>query len=118
MCYVVEIKAVASSCPRDAFHSFVLDVFPGDAKIMQFRGSFSPFAGRADNSPAPAIVIEQPANNSWAVAIWSIQNGVGPTLQFKGPPSMERWTCSEKMNSLTFTMDMKMLQGSIPEKEI
>lgn len=66
------------------------------AKISQFKGSFSPFAGWESHKPASAIVIEQPANNSWAVAIWSIQDSVRPTLQFKGPPSMECWKSPEK----------------------
>lgn len=65
-------------------------------KIMQFRGSLSPFAGWADNTPASAIVVDQPANNSWAVAIWSIRNGaIGPTVRFKGLPSMENWKDAE-----------------------
>ena len=67
-----------------------------DTNIMQFRGSIAPFAGWAANRPASAIVIEQPANDSWAVAIWSIQDGISPTLQFKGPPSMESWKCPEE----------------------
>jgi hypothetical protein len=67
-----------------------------DTNIMQFRGSFVPFAGWAANRPASAIVIEQPGNDSWAVAIWSIQDGISPTSQFKGPPYMENWKCSEK----------------------
>ena len=67
-----------------------------NTNIMQFRGSFAPFAGWAANRPASAIVIEQPANDSWAVAIWSIQDGISSTSQFKGPPSMESWKCPEK----------------------
>ena len=67
-----------------------------DTNIMQFRGSFAPFAGWAANRPASAIVIEQPANDSWAVAIWSIQDGISPTSQFKGPPSMESCKGPEK----------------------
>ena len=67
-----------------------------DTNIMQFRGSFAPFAGWAANRPASAIVIEQPANDSWAVAIWSIQDGISPISQFKGPPSMESCKGPEK----------------------
>jgi hypothetical protein len=67
-----------------------------DTNIMQFRGSFAPFAGWAANRPASAIVIEQPANNSWAVATWLMQNSVGPTLQFTEPPSMQYWEGPEK----------------------
>ena len=66
------------------------------AKISQFKGSFLPFAGWESHKPASAIVIEQPANDSWATAIWSIQDGISPTFQFKGPPSMQSWEGSEK----------------------
>ena len=61
------------------------------AKISQFKGSFSPFAGWESHKPASAIVIEQPANDSWAAAIWSMQNSFGPMLQFTEPPSMQYW---------------------------
>lgn len=67
-----------------------------DTKIRKYRGSFSPFAGWEDKRPASSIVIEQPANNSWAVSIWSMQNGIVPNLQFKGPPFMEEWKSPEK----------------------
>jgi hypothetical protein len=66
------------------------------AKISQFKGSFLPFAGWENHRPAPAIVIEQPANNSWAVAIWSLHNSTGPMLQFTEPPSMQYWKGPEK----------------------
>lgn len=69
-------------------------------KIMQLRGSFSPFAGWVENRPASAIVIEQPADNSWAVAIWSLRDGIGPALQFSEPPSMENWQGPENWNLL------------------
>jgi hypothetical protein len=60
-------------------------------KINRYRGSFTPFAGWEVNKPADSIVIEQPANNSWSVAIWSLENAIGPALQFTEHPYMQKW---------------------------
>ena len=67
-----------------------------NTKIRQFRGSFSPFAGWVLNRPASAIVIEQPADNSWVVAIWCLQDGNSPNLEFSRAPSTEIWKGPEK----------------------
>jgi len=86
--YVLETEKHSASLTKFVFGS-------EGTEIRQVKGSFSPFAGWVQNRPASAIVIEQPANNSWAVSIWSIQDSIGPTLQFKGPPSMELWKSPE-----------------------
>jgi hypothetical protein len=62
------------------------------AKIRQFKGSFSPFAGWESHRPAPAIVIEQPASNSWAVSIWLLQESIGNSCKFSCTPPMIEWT--------------------------
>jgi hypothetical protein len=49
-------------------------------RISQLEGSWSPFAGwqvvAGVPRPAPAIVIEQPARDSWSIAVWSLENQV------------------------------------------
>ena len=61
------------------------------AKISRFKGSFSPFAGWEGNRPASAIVIEQPANDSWAAAIWLLQESDGENQILNNTPFMENW---------------------------
>jgi len=70
-------------------NKFIL--FSEGSIISQHRGSFSPFAGWVLNRPASAIVIEQPANGSWAAAIWKVENNSLPDLEFHGSPYMETW---------------------------
>ena len=66
--------------------------------VKEFEGSLSPFAGwhvvNGDPRPAPALVIEQPAGDSWSVVVWSFEAGqvdsTGPprapqALSWKGP---------------------------------
>ena len=43
------------------------------------------------NKPASAIVVEQPANNSWAVAIWSLQKSDTKNYFFSRTPLMKFW---------------------------
>ena len=49
---------------------------PG-ATLRQLQGSVAPFAGWAvvdsTPTPAPALVIDQPASNSWAIAAWCLE---------------------------------------------
>jgi hypothetical protein len=66
-----------------------------NAEISQYKGSVSPFAGWESYRPAPAIVIEQPAKNSWAAAIWLLQGFKGQNRRFSNPPVMENWKNSE-----------------------
>jgi len=59
------------------------------AKISQFKGSLSPFAGWDINKPASAIVIEQPANDSWAAVIWLLSKKDKENQIFNNTPFME-----------------------------
>ena len=60
-----------------------------------FRGSSHPFVGWQVEGgvpvPASALVVEQPARNSWAAVIWSWEKA-GATAWFDGPPRMTHWT--------------------------
>lgn len=71
-----------------------------NTKIREVRGSFAPFAGWEVEGrfalPTDSIVVEQPAKDSWTVAIWSLENSVGPTLRFTGPPYMQSWENAER----------------------
>ncbi len=67
-----------------------------NTKISQFRGSSSPFAGWVLNRPASAIAIEQPADNSWVVAIWCLQDSNSQDLEFSEEPYTELWEGPEK----------------------
>jgi len=67
----------------------------GRMKTIQLQGSFSPFAGWDFTRPAPAILIEQPANDSWSVAIWSLQNASEPHLKVTAQPYMKQWKSPE-----------------------
>jgi heparinase II/III-like protein len=61
------------------------------AKIRQFKGSLSPFAGWESHRPAHAIVVEQPANDSWAAVIWLLQKQGEESQKFNGTPFMKYW---------------------------
>jgi hypothetical protein len=60
-----------------------------------FRGSTQPFAGwqveAGTGVPASALVIEQPASNSWAAMVWSWQR-IGSPPGLGGRPQMTKWT--------------------------
>jgi hypothetical protein len=64
-------------------------------KISRFSGSSSLFAGWVQERPASSIVVEQPADNSWTVTIWSLDDGYGSTLRVTGQPYMQEWKGSE-----------------------
>ncbi len=57
--------------------------------IKRYRGSYTPFAGWVKNKPADALVIEQPANNSWSVAIWSLRNHSDSSMHVTEKPYMQ-----------------------------
>jgi Heparinase II/III N-terminus/Heparinase II/III-like protein len=61
------------------------------AKISRFKGSFSPFAGWDGHRPASAVIVEQPANDSWAAAIWLLQKQDEKSQTFSGTPDMKYW---------------------------
>jgi hypothetical protein len=81
--------------------------------IRRYKGSHTPFAGwhMADEVPKPAqaIMIEQPAADSWSVAVWSLcaaprakKITAMPYMSFwKGP---ESWTISFPMGSKTMQL--------------
>jgi hypothetical protein len=64
-------------------------------KINNYRGSLSPFAGWDNDKPAPAIVIEQPAKNSWAAVVWLLQQSKKESHSFEDVPSMLYWKSSD-----------------------
>jgi hypothetical protein len=68
--------------------------------IRSVKGSRTPFAGWqvVDNSgrPASAILVEQPANDSWAMAVWSLNDNRSGTRRVIAAPSMHSWEGPEK----------------------
>jgi hypothetical protein len=73
---------------------FFVMASPG-AEQKLFRGSVHPFAGwQAEGgtpTPASALVIEQPSQNSWAAEVWSWQPA-GTVSALTGRPQMTDWT--------------------------
>jgi hypothetical protein len=67
---------------------------PG-AKVNLVKGSMDPFAGWQVvghiPEPASALVVEQSAKDSWAVAIWESGVRGDSSGSFTKPPSMTRW---------------------------
>ena len=61
------------------------------AIINHYKGSLQPFAGWVNNEPADALVIEQPANNSWSVAMWSLGDLSATSVRGAGKPFMRNW---------------------------
>lgn len=63
--------------------------------IEGFEGSLSPFAGWhvMDGSPrpAPAIVIEQPARDSWSIALWSLEGRQVDSTRLLIDPRVLSW---------------------------
>jgi len=62
--------------------------------VQQLRGSYAPFAGWQvveTPQPASAILLEQPAGNSWAAVVWSrpVDRPAGQASM--GVPAMEAW---------------------------
>ena len=89
-----ELKSINSDTALTAF----LFGSPGMV-IKQARGSFKPFAGwEVIGSPKPtsAMVVEYPSKNSWGVAVWSLKNTSGPTLEFAGQPYMKYWGSTDR----------------------
>jgi hypothetical protein len=77
--------------------TFILDSEGSQVKTM--RGSLRPFAGwevvGSEPKPASALVIEQPAHNSWSAVVWSWDDGIAPPLQFERRPYMAAWNDAE-----------------------
>lgn len=68
--------------------------------IRSVKGSQTPFAGWqvVDNvgRPATSILVEQPANDSWAMAVWSLNDERPGTRRMIAAPSMHTWEGPEK----------------------
>lgn len=71
-------------------------ILSSSGEIYQYKGSRSPFAGwqmAAGEVPKPAsaIMVEQPASDSWSVAIWSLDDARSQAKQIAVVPSMQSW---------------------------
>ena len=80
-----------------ALKTFLLS--SGEASIKIFRGSDVPFAGwqvvdRAGR-PAFALMIEQPAHESWSAAIWVLGDNKPGVGEMTAAPSMRSWSGPE-----------------------
>ena len=69
-------------------------------RINHYRGSLKPFAGWVEDNPSDAIVIEQPSNNSWSVAIWSLGNIAESPFHYTAEPYVQKWTDPESWKIL------------------
>jgi len=71
---------------------------PGTA-IRELQGSRSPFAGwqvvAGTPKPAPAIVVEQPSQDSWSIVVWSLEDRQGDATRFIDHARVLRWRHSE-----------------------
>jgi hypothetical protein len=81
--------------------------------IQKYRGSRTPFAGwqMAEEAPKPAsaIMIDQPAHNSWAVAIWLFDDTVHQGTP--AMPSMSAWNGPENW-TISLPTELGMIQLS------
>jgi hypothetical protein len=70
------------------------------ASTRHFRGSQVPFIGwQATNDggrPTSALVIEQPANDSWTAFVWSLSDSRSGARHVIAQPSMRLWEGPEK----------------------
>jgi hypothetical protein len=66
------------------------------------EGSLSPFGGWTVvgqvTRPAPAVIVERPADGSWLLAAWSLDAEFGPGLT--AAPRMRRWAGAEDWDAL------------------
>lgn len=62
-----------------------------DTRVQPYYGSYSPFAGWEMGEPASAIVVEQNAYNSWAAAIWLLEDASRHALRLTSDPHMKEW---------------------------
>ncbi|MGH8069438.1 MAG: heparinase II/III family protein [Candidatus Entotheonellia bacterium] len=90
--YQLRAKDISSSLT-----AFVLG--SEDTQVKTLRGSLRPFAGwevvGSEPQPASALVIEQPAHDSWSVVVWSWDDGVTPPRQLERQPYMAAWKDAE-----------------------
>jgi hypothetical protein len=75
----------------------VLSGSPGMV-VKEYHGSEAPFAGwqviRGVPRPSSAIVVEQPAKDSWSVAVWAFANEQMATPRMIRQPQRTRWVSS------------------------
>lgn len=90
------------------------------AEIKMLKGSFDPFAGWEVvdyfNEPAPALVVEQPADDSWAAAVWSLEPAADARISFTRTPTMETWESPEHWNIILPTVSGPIQIGRNGEK--
>ena len=84
-----------------------------ETSVRQYKGSHIPFAGwqmTADNIPRPAsaIMVEQPAKDSWAVAIWLLDGPAPRARKVTAMPSMHSWRGPEN-----WTVTLPVESGTI-----
>lgn len=77
--------------------------------LREYRGSRAPFAGwqMGEDAPKPAsvIMLEQPAQDSWAVAIWLFDDTWKQGATVTAMPSMHAWQGPERW---TITVPMEL----------
>ncbi len=70
-----------------------------ESKITRFRGSRDPYLGwqAVDFKAVPttSIYLEQPADDSWAVTVWSLRNSNKSTAYNTESPAVEQWNGPE-----------------------
>ncbi len=82
--YVLEAEGTNLSLTKHIFAS-------ENTSIRQLEGSTDPFAGWEGNQPAPGIVIEQPANDSWTAVVWMLHKEDKEDTDFPEKPFMDTW---------------------------
>ncbi len=101
---------LTSGATETMLTKFILNS-PG-TRIQRARGSKANFLGWQVASgvprPASAIVVEQPADGSFAVAVWSLDDGRPETRKFTSPPSVVSWKGPEQ-----WTIALPLESGSV-----
>jgi len=69
-------------------------------QVSSLRGSRAPFAGWVviDGRPvaAPAFTVEQPAGDSWALALWAVDGPGDTATTLTAPPRMIEWISADR----------------------
>ena len=86
-----------------------------ETSIREYRGSRAPFAGwqmgEEAPKPASAILVEQPAQDSWAAAVWLFDDGWAQRGKVTTMPSMHSWKGPENW-TIVVPMDSGTIQLS------
>jgi hypothetical protein len=71
-------------------------------QVKTLRGSLKPFAGweviGSRPQPVSAIVVEQPADDSWSAVVWSWDDGITAAKQIERRPYTAAWKDAEHWN--------------------